>query len=200
MADNVSRIDVQVTIQETNPCINHAIRGLDAAKQDRRVKAGMTITSLISSTPAGTTAYIGARVSQRFYRIYDKSAESKGIYPPGCWRFEVEYKGPRAEMVGKELARLQGTPDASRQIVEQAFYDYGVVIPCRALSSSWRDTSPRTETTDERRLRWLEKSIAPVIGRMMESMDRRTVLQALGIIVDGEDGVIDTPTGEMLPG
>jgi hypothetical protein len=197
LADNVSRIDVQVTIQEKDLCINHAMRALAAAKRDRRVKAGMTTTTLIMSTPAGTTAYIGSRASQRFYRIYDKSAESKQVYPPGCWRYEIEYKGPRAMSVGERLRDQKGTAEACRQVVEQAFIDYGVIIPVPHLPPGWRDSSPRMETTDERRLRWLETSIAPVVSRMMESFDRRTVFEALGIIVDTPYGVIDTSTGEI---
>jgi len=198
LCDNVSRIDVQVTIQEKNLCINHAMRGLDAAKQDRRVKAGMCATSLISSTPAGTTAYIGTRISERFYRIYDKSAESKQAYPPGCWRYEVEYKGPRAMSVGDRLHQDKGNTEAVRGVVEQAFLDYGVALPCLALPPGWRDSSPRTETTDERRLRWLETSVAPVVGRMMESLDRRIVLEALGIMIEGPTLSLELETGEVF--
>ena len=198
LADNVSRIDLQVTIQEKNQWINHAQIGLAAAKLDRRVKAGMTGTSLISSTPAGTTAYIGARVSERFYRIYDKSAESKGAYPPGSWRFEVEYKGQRAMSVGDRLHQDKADSEAVRGVVEQAFLDYGVELPCLALPPGWRDSSPRTESTDERRLRWLETTIAPVIGRMMESLDRRTVLEALGIIIEEPTLSHELETGEVI--
>jgi hypothetical protein len=200
LADNVSRIDVQVTIQETPPCTNYAEQSIAIARRDRRVLAGLCSTTMISSTPAGTTAYIGTRISQRFYRIYDKSAESKQVYPPGCWRYEVEYKGPRAMSVGNRLQAEQGSPEACRQVVEQAFADYGVRLPLLALPPGWKDTSPRMETTDERRLTWLEKSIAPVVSRMMESMDRRMVLEALGIIVEGQNDVIDTSTGEIMPG
>jgi hypothetical protein len=197
LADNVSRIDVQVTIQETDLCVNHARRGMAAAKQDRRVKAGMCTTSFITSTPEGSTAYIGSRASERYFRIYDKSAESKHAYPPGCWRFEVEYKGKRAFSVGERMRRLGRSAEGCRCVVVQAFLDYGVIIPAPHLPTSWRDTSPRMETTDERRLRWLESSIAPVVSRMMESLDRPTVMEALGIILESPDGVIDTSTGEM---
>jgi len=199
LADHVSRIDVQVTIQETPPCTNFAMDGLARALLDRRCKAGLTCTSLIQSSPAGTTAYIGSRASDRFYRIYDKSAESKGVYLPGAWRYEVEYKGHRAGRVGERLKLTKGGPESCREVVEAAFLDYGVNLPCRPLPRGWRDTSPRMETTDERRLAWLEKSIAPVISRMMESMDRRMVLEALGIIVEGQDDGIDSSTGEIPP-
>ena len=198
LADNVSRLDLQVTIQEENPCVNHATRALAAARLDRRVKAGMTKTSLITSTPDGITAYIGTRISQRFYRIYDKCAESGGAYPPGCWRYEAEYKGQRAISVGARLQADKDHNEAVRGVVEQAFGDYGVELPCSPLPRGWRDTSPRTETTDERRLRWLERCIAPCIGRMMESFDRRTVLEALGIMMEEPTSTINVETGEVV--
>jgi DNA relaxase NicK len=200
LADHVSRIDVQVTIQETPPCTNFAEESLAIARLDRRVRAGLCLTTIVSSTPAGTTAYIGTRISDRFYRIYDKNAESKGVYLPGSWRYEIEYKGHRAQRVGERLKQTKGEPESCREVVEAAFLDYGINLPCPTLPRGWRDSSPRMETTDERRLAWLEKSIAPVVSRMMESMDRRMVLEALGIIVEGQDDGIDSSTGEIPPG
>ena len=198
LVDNVSRLDVQVTVQEQPPSTNFAMVGLAAAQRDPRVRAGITRTSLIQSTPVGTTAYIGSRVSGRHFRIYDKSAESNGVYPPGCWRFEIEYKGSRAISVGERLRSVSRPDEACREVVEQAFWDYGVELPCVALPSGWRDSSPRMETTDERRLRWLETCIAPVVGRMMESFDRRTVLKALGVIFETQDETVDVSTEEII--
>lgn len=180
-AANVSRIDIQVTIQDKKANIDYARVAIALASRDARVRSGMTRTSIIRSTPSGTTAYIGSRSSDRYFRVYDKTAESQGVFPNQSWRYEIEYKKYRAWRVAQQILNQHGSPEAIRQIVEAAFLDYGVVLPCLALPPGWRDKGIRLETNDERRLAWLTKSIAPLIEKLLESTSIDVLCTALGL-------------------
>ncbi len=192
LADNVSRIDVQVTLLAESSAPNFAEQSHGQASQDPRVVSGMTRTSIIRSTPKGTTFYLGSRTSDRYFRVYDKTAESDGAYPPGTWRYEVEYKGDRAWMVSQRVRKPGNIAEAIRDIVESAFANYGISLPCLALQRSWRDAGIRSATNDEKRLAWLEKTIAPAISKLREGVPLETILIALGLFDS-----VDTMTGEI---
>lgn len=181
-AHNVSRIDVQVTTQDPNEQANWAERVLGVVRQDKRVVSGMTKTTILRSTPSGTTTYIGSRSSDRYFRVYDKHSESQGAYPPGSWRWEVEYKNDRAWSVAMRAKSDECRPNRCREIVEQAFYDYGVILPSGPLPMTWRDRGIRSETTNERRLAWLRSSIAPCVGKLREAYATSDILDALGLV------------------
>jgi DNA relaxase NicK len=189
---NVSRIDVEVTLRSGNPDANFAEQCHHTVQDDMRVKNGMTQTSIIRSTPRGTTAYIGSRASNRYFRCYDKSAESDGAYPNYSWRWEVEYKKERAWHVAQQVLRGRGSPENIRNIVGQAYFDYGYILPCAPIPMGWRDKGVRAETNDERRLAWLEKSIRPAIEKLSEGVPLGTILAALGL-----SGLMDGVTGEL---
>jgi hypothetical protein len=101
--DNVSRIDVQVTLLAKKNPSDFATLALASASLDPRVVSGITRTSIIRSTPDGSTFYLGSRSSDRYFRVYDKSAESEGLYPDRSGRYEVEYKGDRAWRVSQQV-------------------------------------------------------------------------------------------------
>jgi hypothetical protein len=192
--DNVSRIDVQVTLLAKEDPSDFAQLSLSSASIDTRVESGITRTSIIRSTPNGSTFYLGSRASERFYRVYDKTAESDGVYPDRSWRWEVEYKGDRAWRVSQQLVKMGFTAEAIRQVVEQAFYNYGINLPCLALPPTWRDAGIRAETNDQKRLIWLAKSIAPCIAKLREGIPLDTVLDALGLY-----DTFDPRTGSIYP-
>lgn len=187
-ADNVSRIDVQMTIQDANLRRNWPELCYESAQADARVQSGMTRTSIIKTTPRGGTCYIGSRSSDRMLRCYDKTAESDGLYPPGTWRFEIEYKRGRALNVARALGCSRFQPWLVAEVVQTAFRDYKISIPVPRVPSGWRDTSPREETDDQKRLAWLRRSIKPMVRSMAERYDWMTLMEAVGLA----DEVLDT--------
>jgi hypothetical protein len=189
--DNVSRLDVQVTLQDQGMTVNWAERVYDIANTDSRVVGKQTKTSLIANKPSGATCYIGSRSSERYYRCYDKHAESDGTYPPGTWRYEVEYKAARALAVARRLQDQGFTPRSSAEVVQQAFANYGFNVPALLPETSWRDAGIKYQTTDERRLLYLSTSIAPMIDRLRETYALTTIQSALGLP--------DIETGEVVP-
>lgn len=191
LSTHVSRLDVQITLQDDVQVCSWAKRAQDQAWDDGRVKSGMTKTTLSQSTPDGTMYTLGSRISERYYRIYDKTAESKGLWPPGCWRWEIEYKGNRATRVAAHIAADAWSAEACRSVVDSAFSDYGIELPYDRMPRNWKDRSPREETDDEKRLEWLSSTIRPAVQRLRESIDHVTILEALGL----DD--VDLVTGEL---
>lgn len=184
---NVSRLDVQVTLQEPMLQRDWASIAMSMAGIDARVQSGMTETRIIHNTPRGATCYIGSGRGDRLMRVYDKSAESDDAYPPGCWRWEIEYKRNRAIRVAERLANQRWLPYGILECVRQAWNDYRVAIPCEGLPSDWKDSAPKIETTDERRLAWLRSSIRPMMTSLLEAYDQQTLLEAVGLDDYGSD-------------
>lgn len=193
--DNCSRIDIQLTLEDNDHAFDWAGWVNDEAKRDGRVASGKTKTTRFTSTPDGSTTYIGSRSSQRYMRCYNKSSESKGHYPPGCWRWEIEYKGDRASSVAASL-RTRGV-DARQVIpgVTAAFADYGIRVPIGVLLKGWRDTAPASISDDYRRLAWLRSTIAPAVGRLTEVFGVPRILEELGLLPREPDA----PVGNLEP-
>jgi DNA relaxase NicK len=68
-----------------------------------------------SGTWGGTTTYVGSRTSPKYLRVYDKSAESKGVVPAS--RIEFEIKAEAAEEVTSILSAFDGHLKASSLFV-----------------------------------------------------------------------------------
>lgn len=179
-ADNVSRLDAQLTMVEPDISTNWAsyvdkIAGLHAS-----VRCGETSTRLTTSRPAGVTSYIGSPSSDRLLRCYDKHAESDGVYPAGAWRFEVQWRHKRALVASGNLLERSCDPQAVLSAVCGAYRDFAIDVPVHCIPRNWKDAGIRTVTDDQRRLTWLRTSIAPCVERLVDSVGQEPVLNALG--------------------
>jgi hypothetical protein len=183
--DHVSRVDFQVTLKEPNEAKDWAEAAADTVSGDARVSSGQTAMAVISSNRSRSTLYLGRRISDRFYRVYDKHAESKGEWPAGSWRFEVEFKGRRAEHYGALLAQCRGVSEWSRSVVAHTFQDYGFTLPSDAIPRLWFDKTPRRQTTDEGRLRYLGTCVRPMVQKLREAYGTETIIKLLDLNDDG---------------
>lgn len=189
-ADNVSRLDLQVTAEDDDLKNLWAHMVKADSRFDARISNGMTKTGLIESTPAGSTFTIGSRSSDRYFRVYDKTAESLGEYPAGSWRWEIEYKGALSNAVSEGLMKLKDTENAVIHRLRQDFFSYGVNLPVNSVPMGWRPAFVGRVTDDQRRLEWLRRCIRPMVDRMSEAYDVETLSNALGFHWVG-----DTDTG-----
>jgi len=179
--DHVSRLDLQITVQDENISRDWSEIAADVMSTDRRVSDGTTALSVISSNRSKSSLYLGRRISERYYRIYDKHAESKGAWPEGSWRFEVEYKGKRAEHWAEVIRSGASEPGDTRQIVTDAFRDYGFALPTAPLPRVWHDVSPRPITTDERRLHYLGTCVRPMVQKLVEAYGPQLIRDVLDL-------------------
>jgi len=184
--NNVSRLDFQVTIRDQQVTRDWAGIAECEVMGDARIREGRTKRLRLSDGKLGNTLYIGRRVSNRFFRVYNKSAESPGDWPDTTWRWEIEFKGPRAAHWADAIRKRPWRDDDSRSVVAAGFRDYGHVLPAHVLTSEWKDKSPRLQTTDERRLAYLGTCIRPMIQKLAEAYGPSVIRKLLDLQADGE--------------
>lgn len=191
-AHNISRFDVQTTLLSTTPRDEHAVAGFATLALDPRISNGLVTSKLIESTPDGSTLYLGSRSSDRFFRVYDKTAESDGDYPSRSWRYEIEYKGERAKKVADAIRADRHPTQAIWDCLQTAFTSWGIGIPGDRPGWQWRDAAIPHTSDDAKRLAWLRRCIRPCVSKLTEVFGVDEVLMALGVCDE-----VDELTGEM---
>jgi hypothetical protein len=184
MADQVSRLDIQVTVLDRIGQADWARIAFGTVQELPLVQSGMVGTKYTVSTPEGATFNLGSRSSERYLRLYDKTAETKGEYPIRCWRYEIEYKGQRANSNARRIHTARSTDCAVYDAIKNCYGAYGVTVPCSPPGRGWMDAGYRHTTDDERRLLWLATSIRPCVIRLIEAYNAETIAAALGFTVN----------------
>lgn len=180
-ATNVSRLDVAVTVT-SEPTTDHlALDYYNASARTTRDVGRPAERTLIQSRLGGQTFYCGKRSSERFGRVYDKYAESKGLYPPGSWRFEIEYKGAAAKAVSDRLMQAPNERDAIQAILHNRFNEWDITVPWDVLHYSFNDRAPREQTDNDTRFKWLQESVRPSIEKLSAAYTAEQLRQALGL-------------------
>jgi DNA relaxase NicK len=198
LAENVTRLDLAVTLHDDIPSRDWTEIALKQVMKDGRVEGGSLTTHRIEGTPTGRTLYIGSRSSDRYIRIYDKTAESPETYAPTAWRWEIEYKRPSSGVVAK---RLLGDGISSRTILEHCtatFANLHIALPCRSIGPGWIARRPTRLTTSETRLRYAQRVVAPFLKGLVEAVGEDRVSQALDRSLFTRDRLISTENGEVL--
>lgn len=180
---HVTRVDFQLTwgYERDYPNLAEIIsEGVRAAQKVEALKVPPQVR-LISSYGKGDTVTIGARSSEVFVRIYDKSREAKVDGPPWNWRYEVELKGERA-LQAIRLYRLSKQPDdAVFNIVDYWMKERLVDIPWGTRPHTPWPEIGRPETDAERKLKWLENHVKSSVTYLVMKGHRNLVLEALGL-------------------
>ena len=184
-----TRIDLQATVRDaTTPTARirtelGAVLGARSGKEGRPVRVRH-----VEGYGDGDSLLVGARSSPKYYRIYDKEAESdRAIEYLGCVRYEVELKNGIAERVWWELYDNRRDEGRTLKLLQDAMALIGV----NTLQGGnykpaefWR-VVPR-ETDAERQLLWLEKSVQPVVRKLFGQGLELDVLAALGVTSSAE--------------
>jgi hypothetical protein len=136
----------------------------------------------------GETCYLGRRTSDWYFRCYDKERESidlddepKALHYAGCWRYELEVKGPNALIQARHYAAVADT----RTWVQSMVWDYAtrhglapVFGPAGEVEvpKSWRRRSDR-----DSKLAWLGRSVRPTVRWLLTNTDRDAIMAILGL-------------------
>lgn len=179
LAQHVTRLDLAVTLRDEDVDRDWTMVALRQASMDGRVDSGLLKTHRIEGTPDGRTLYVGSRSSDRYIRIYDKTAQSKGDWPERSWRWEIEYKKPRAGIVAARYLTSGGGPGPVIDIVASALADVRINLPYGDPPSGWLAKRPKLLTTDETRLRYTSRVIAPFIKHLVDAVGEDRVVDAL---------------------
>jgi hypothetical protein len=198
MAEHVTRLDLAVTLQDSDIDRDWTSIALRQCSMDGRIDSGLLKTHRIIGTPDGATLYVGVRKSARYIRIYDKTAQTKGAYPNRSWRWEIEYKKPLAGVVASKLLRSGSGSGAVLDVVATALADLRITLPVGAIPSGWLPRRPKLLTTDESRLRYASRTIAPFLNGLVEAVGEKRVAEALGRSLFTRDRLISRDTGEVV--
>lgn len=192
-ADNVTRIDLQSTCKLSGN-VSRFIRQQYATHRrfsNQFKKAPQP--SLMIGRDESCTMYSGARISDRYGRIYDKGAESGLKQFQNCVRFEVEFKGKRARRIASGL--LSGVVELSiiSGTVWKFFSDRGLLLKCGSIFCTSCEilisSCVRAKRLDtERLLTWLSKSVRPSISRLKSRGFFGSLSLALGLDLATQQG------------
>lgn len=180
-ADNVTRLDLAVTIRFREPADGLMQRYWDHIC-DRWPK-GQAPRSYARTVglDGGATLYVGRRVSAEFGRLYDKGIQAN-LAPEGVmWRYEVEIKKPSASLVSAKLPR-DASPGPWIQAYVFDWFFTREIMPAfdRTETSIVVERYVRVKS-DEITINWLRKSVKPAILRLQSSGKLEQVLEALGL-------------------
>jgi DNA relaxase NicK len=124
----------------------------------------------------GWTIYLGSRESEQFTRIYNKSAESKGLID--SYRWETEFKDKKSQFIFNLLCQAATVESASRVIQEYIFGSIDFIdrnqknlFRCKRLGwwECWlklvgqapkKISVPRPPTSVENKVAWMLRQVA----------------------------------------
>lgn len=178
-----SRIDLEVTIQlpSYNPLIAKALSDRRKAYFARIGKPPKPIQEYPDRAGRGDEFKIGSRESPRYGRVYDKWKESKDERYLNCWRWEVEYKGVVAPKIVEFLLQEKSLHGAIQAALLGQFDEWGIEVPIVANGVLVAGSIGRRAFDSERVMNWLGKQVAPSIERLSGTVDRESILEALGL-------------------
>ena len=176
-----TRVDVAVDVKLKRPDekVARKIRDYGEKFTNGQVKL---VESLV-----GGTVYVGSRESDKFFRIYDKSADY-GEDIGRIWRFELEAKGEFSETV--RLAIRENGSECVADILWDAARSMG--IPSPAVGSMLVYAKKQvTLPSSEMKLAWLQRQVRPTVVWLSKVWGVQVVQEALGLPVSEGDITYD---------
>ena len=132
-------------------------------------------------TRMGRTIYIGKRASAIYNRCYNKHVESRGRYPPGSWRWEVELKKERANLERDAWINGPRSNSSIASVVAHGWSRQHLTVPWQTEIVSLPSGRVRRRSDADRRLSWYERQVAPTIAQVIAARGRRAVMESLGL-------------------
>jgi len=148
--------------------------------RDRSQGVGRGTLRLTKGYPHGETLNVGARSSEAFGRLYDKSAEAKLGAPRLLLRYEVEWKGRRARYLATEFARCGLHPTGVSMLVHD-FYTKRGVRPAFDEVTHENAFQPFIACPTRSVIDWMRQSLSVTIAKAIKHHGRQAVMEALGL-------------------
>lgn len=179
-ADNVSRLDLQVTVWTHGEQPHLAIESYQRLARSRHQRHRPGQVTLITSDPMGETLNVNKRTSDHFGRLYDKASEAKAGPPRTLWRYEVEFKRRAAMAHAHLIVGSDTVPSLTRNIVHSWWRKKGVE-PTFTLPEGSRLETLKLEPKETDVIDWFEKSVSITVARAVKLRGLRVTLEALGL-------------------
>lgn len=183
LADNVSRIDLAVTLKFDQNNARLVAKQFEQLKEESERTKLICKYSRTEGLKEGYTLYVGSRSSAQFGRLYDKQAESHNAeHWLNCLRWEVEFKKPLAWEVAQNLASSPHRDQLIYQRVYGWFTDRYVYVPDLGSAKVAPLAIPRKVLPDDKRLAWLARQVRPTVEKLQARGLDLEVKKALGIL------------------
>jgi hypothetical protein len=176
-----TRVDFAVTVWLTAPDTGVALRGYRSGIGCGTLNGRKPVYSYICDSQGGSTVYVGRRSSERFGRLYNKSAESDDEAYANAWRYELEIKGDPAAAA---LSAIGGRTDW-RTTIAATVFDF---FASRGIDPGWDGgagtvlSDPRPQNPDDySKFAWLDGQVRPTVRGLVDRHGLRGVLDALGL-------------------
>lgn len=172
--DNCSRVDLAVTVFPPFAMYDVAARAYSSMGGWNGNNSQKRKACFLHNNAGGQTLYIGSRSSDQFGRLYDKSAQLRPPRPAGTiWRYEVEFKHQRAEVVLKSLIASESAQRFPDSIVPTLYdwFEERFVQPIftRNCTVPVLPTQLQaTVTTDQMKLEWLRRQVGPAVRKLVQ--------------------------------
>jgi hypothetical protein len=187
-ASNVSRVDLAVTVRLEPPRADVASTGYGDALAYRTVHPTSARPFLNMDGDGGQTLYLGDRTSNWFLRVYNKQAEcverrdEQGTsHYAGCWRYELEVKGPDALRQAQLYPAIEDRPRYVQGYVHQWAENHGLLPAFPYDGGQKLEPGFRRRSDRETRIQWLGQSVRPAVQWLLESTPRDELITLLGL-------------------
>lgn len=199
LAQNVSRLDLQVSVRQEPYDADLAKRTWEEARAERLIEGRPARYDLYARRGEGTTLYIGSGKSRYLARLYERFAKTKDEADRDVWRYEVEAKRERAKQAA-DLWRAAANPGVFTEgYVYAHFANRGVTPVFQADHPFTPSPLPEVESDAARSLAWLRSSVKPAIRRLEQWGEAEAALRALGIVAESSDDDGGEPDGLKHP-
>jgi len=181
LADNISRLDLQVTVATPSDRPHLGVQAFETIKSGSPARRKVRNVTLINSHPQGETCNIGKRKSDQFGRIYDKATEAGIGEARSVWRYEVELKRRPAAALA---ARLRGSQavEAEAMMIVQDWFDTRGVAPIFTPPQFFCPQKPGKSPESRDTLTWFENSLSITIARAIGRYGIVRVIESLGLL------------------
>lgn len=180
LSTNVSRIDWQVTVWTEGEQAHLGSWTYKKMVSERQGTGRPGSLKLIVGHPDGETLSVNQRISDAYGRLYDKSSESKLGAPRLVWRYEVEWKGRRAQWMAGRLLASPRSPTAIATGVRSWWSERGVE-PAFSPYVSQTAFDPFISSPSRDRLTWFRDSVSVTVARCIKEHGAAATIDALGL-------------------
>lgn len=164
-AKSISRIDTYVDVRHA-----HSVAGL---AEQAYYAPGVRIIphlppihkSLVVGSDGGSTCYVGKLGGRRLGRLYDKHVESRGDFPPGTWRYELQERSPISGVVARGINRTDDVPRSVAAHVHHFYSVHGIEPWFQSDSDLVPGQHGKSRSDVSAWLNWVRSQVAPGVRR-----------------------------------